>query len=116
VDRKHNIFTEVDAFLENGDKVMIVETKVAPDMNDVDKHGERMEKMRRYADLRGDSRIYLGAIAGVVIDDSVSKYILQNGFYVVEPSGKTFNIIKPEGNIVPANGDRSSKGATDYAR
>jgi hypothetical protein len=97
VDRKHDIILEVDAFLENGDKVMIVEIKSKPNTDDVDAHAGKMEKLRKYADLRGDKRGYLGAIAGVVVSESLSVYALKNGFYVIEPSGDTFNIIEPKG-------------------
>jgi hypothetical protein len=96
-DEKNKIFVEVDAFLQNGDKVMIVEIKAAPTTKDVNDHIKRMEKLRKYADLHKDSRKYLGAVAGVVISDSVKNYALKAGFFVVVPSGDTFNIIKPEG-------------------
>jgi hypothetical protein len=96
-DQKNNIFVEVDAFLQNGDKVMIVEIKAAPSAKDITDHVKRMEKMRRYANLRGDTRKYLGAVAGVVISDSVKQNALKNGFFVIVPSGDTFTIIKPEG-------------------
>ncbi|GHV75569.1 hypothetical protein AGMMS49942_03900 [Spirochaetia bacterium] len=94
---KHNIFTEVDAFLENGDKVMVVEIKNKPKIGDIDDHIERMEKLRRVADLRNDKRKYLGAIAGVVFGDSEKTYALKKGFYVIEPSGDTFTILQPAG-------------------
>jgi hypothetical protein len=55
-DKEHDIFTEVDAFLENGDKVMIVETKTKPKIGDIDDHIERLEKLRRYAVLHDDKR------------------------------------------------------------
>ena len=97
-DREHDIFTEIDAFLENGDKVMIIEIKTKPNSDD---HVKRLEKLRKYADLRGDSRKYLGAIVGVVMSAGVSVYALKNGFYVVEPSGDMFNIIAPEGKYYP---------------
>ncbi|GHV80405.1 hypothetical protein AGMMS49944_21960 [Spirochaetia bacterium] len=96
-DPKHDIFTEVDAFLENGDKVMIVETKTKPSSDDINDHIKRMEKLRRYADLHNDKRKYLGAIAGVVFGDSEKTYALKKGFYVIEPSGDTFNITEPTG-------------------
>jgi hypothetical protein len=95
VDREHNIFTEIDAFLENGDKVMIVEIKSAPNTDDINDHVERMEKLRAYADLHNDRRIYLGAVAGVVLSESVKKYALKNGFFILEPSGETFTITDP---------------------
>ncbi|MDR2630550.1 MAG: hypothetical protein LBC60_06485 [Spirochaetaceae bacterium] len=101
-DEKNGIFVEVDAFLQNGDKVMIVEIKATPTIKDINEQVKRMEKMRKYADLRGangirDTRKYLGAIAGVVMSDSIKNHALKNGFFVVIPSGDTFNIIKPEG-------------------
>ncbi|MDR1430297.1 MAG: hypothetical protein LBI85_08400 [Spirochaetaceae bacterium] len=97
-DRKHNIFTEVDAFLENGEKVMIVEIKNKPKIEDINDHIERMEKLRRYADLHNDKRKYLGALAGVVFSESEKTYALKKGFYVIEPSGDTFSIIEPKGH------------------
>jgi hypothetical protein len=100
-DKEHTIFTEIDVFLENGDKVMIVEIKTKPGVDDVNDHIERMEKLRKYADLHGDKRKYLGAIAGVVFGDSQKTYALKKGFYVIEPSGDTFNIIEPKGNYHP---------------
>jgi hypothetical protein len=96
-DEKNDIFVEVDTFLENGDKVMIVEIKATPSVEDIADHVERMEKLRKRADLRGDTRKYVGAIAGVVVSDSVRNKALGNGFFVIIPSGDTFDIIKPEG-------------------
>jgi hypothetical protein len=96
-DVKNDIFTEIDVFLENGDKVMIVEIKTTPTTKDVDDHIERMEKLRKYADLHGDSRKYLGAVAGVVTSDAVKNYTLKHGFFMLVPSGDTFSIIEPTG-------------------
>jgi hypothetical protein len=99
--QEHNIFTEIDVFLENGDKAMVVETKVKPSVGDINYHIERMEKLRRYADLHNDNRKYLGAIAGVVFGDNEKTYALKQGFYVIEPSGDTFTIIEPKGDCHP---------------
>jgi hypothetical protein len=100
-DREHGIFTEVDVFLENGDCVMIVETKAKPDTRDIEDHIKRMEKLRASADLHNDKRKYYGAIAGVVMSDSVKTYTLENGFYAIEPSGETFTITVPQGSGAP---------------
>ncbi|MDR2343525.1 MAG: hypothetical protein LBD86_03235 [Spirochaetaceae bacterium] len=97
-DPAHNICTEVDAFLENGEKAAIVEIKSKPDKYDIDYHLWRMEKLREYADLHDDKRKYLGAIAGVTFGEDERNYALEQGFYVIEPSGDTFNITVPEGN------------------
>ena len=97
-DKEHYVFTEVDAFLENGDKVIIVEIKTKPDIDDVNDHIERMDKLRKLADSRNDHRIYLGAIAGTIMNDNVREYALLQGFYAIVPSGDTFNIMVPEGS------------------
>jgi hypothetical protein len=54
-------------------------------------------KMRKYADLHGDKRTFLGTVAGVVVTDNVKKYALKQGFFLIEPSGETFKIISPTG-------------------
>jgi uncharacterized coiled-coil DUF342 family protein len=100
-DQEDRIIAEIDVFLENGDRTMVVETKVKPDSADINDHLERMEKLRRYADSRNDRRKYLGAIAGVVFGESEKIYALRKGFYVIEPSGDTFNIIVPAGDCHP---------------
>jgi hypothetical protein len=94
-DRVNNISLEIDVMLENGDKAMLVEAKTKPSTVDVKEHIKRLEKMRKYADLHGDKRTFLGAVAGVVMTDNVKNYALNQGFFVMEPSGETFKIIPP---------------------
>jgi len=96
-DDDNDISFEVDVFLENGEKAMLVEVKTKLSTEDVKDHVKRLEKMRKYADLRGDKRTFLGAVAGVVMTPHVKKYALGHGFYVIEPSGETFNITPPSG-------------------
>jgi hypothetical protein len=75
--------------------------KTKPTTEDVNDHVQRMEKARRYADLHGDPRKYRGAVAGMVVNEDVRDYILGKGFYAIEPSGDTFNIIEPTGKYRP---------------
>ncbi|MDR0472429.1 MAG: hypothetical protein LBH43_01990, partial [Treponema sp.] len=95
-DYKNNIHFEIDVKLENGDKAMLVEVKTKLTTEYVNDHIERLEKMRKYADLHGDKRSFLGAVAGVVISSNVKDYALRQGFFVVEPSGETFTITPPD--------------------
>jgi hypothetical protein len=57
--------------------------------------------MRKYADLHGDKRAFLGAVAGIVVTDEARDYALNQG-YLIEPSGespkKCFFIRKLFGN------------------
>jgi hypothetical protein len=96
-DRINNIFTEIDIKLENGDKVMIVEVKSKLTTENITEHIERMEKVRTHANLHGDKRVFLGAVAGMVMNENEKRFALKNGFYVIEPSGETFEITPPEG-------------------
>jgi Holliday junction resolvase-like predicted endonuclease len=100
-DREHDIITEIDALLENGDTVMVVEIKTKPNTEDILDHIARMEKLRRYADLHNDKRKYMGAMAGVVFSESDKIYALKKGFYVIEPSGDTFSITEPKDSYYP---------------
>jgi hypothetical protein len=95
-DHTNNIHFEIDVKLENGDKAMLVEVKTKLTTEHVNDHIERLEKMRKYADLHGDRRSFLGAVAGVVMASNVKDYALKQGFFVVEPSGETFTITPPD--------------------
>ena len=95
-DQENDINFEVDVMLENGDKAMLVEVKTRYSTDDVNDHIERLEKMRKYADIRGDKRSFLGAVASVVLTPNVKNYALKKGFFVVEPSGETFFITPPK--------------------
>jgi hypothetical protein len=97
----HNIFTEADAFLENGDCVMVVEIKTKLRVDDINDHVERMEKFRAHADFHKDKRKYYGAIAGLLMSKSEKTYALRKGFYVLETVGETFTITTPTGPGAP---------------
>jgi len=88
---------QVDVLLEDGDKAMLVEVKTKLSTGDVKDHIKCIGKMRAYADLHGDKRVFLGAVAGVVMTRETKNFALEKGFFVVEPSGETFNITAPKG-------------------
>jgi hypothetical protein len=94
-DKKNDIKFEIDVFLQNGDAAMLVEIKAKLLISDINDHITRLGKMRRYADLRGDTRHFLGAVAGIVVEDNEKEYALRNGFFLIEPSGENFNITPP---------------------
>jgi hypothetical protein len=94
-DHKNKIYFEIDAFLQNSDTAMLVEIKTNLTINYINEHIKRLEKMRSYADLHNDKRVFLGAVAGVVVPSEAKQYALENGFYMIEPSGENFNITPP---------------------
>jgi hypothetical protein len=96
-DENNNTILETDAMLENGDKAMMVEIKTQLTVERINKHIERLEKMRKHADLHGDKRAFLGAVAGVVVDKDAREYALNQGLYLIEPAGEELNITPPNG-------------------
>jgi hypothetical protein len=98
-DKKNDISLEIDILLENSDKAMLVEVKTKLTKERVNKHIERLEKMRKYANLHGDKRTFIGAVAGFAITEEVKKTALEEGFYLIEPDGENFNIVPPNGNL-----------------
>jgi len=93
--KKNDISFEIDVFLQNGDTAMLVEIKANLTISDINKHTTRLEKMRKWADLRGDKRHFLGAVAGIVVEDDEREYALNQGFFLIEPSGEDYNITPP---------------------
>jgi hypothetical protein len=73
----------------------LVEVKTKLTTEHIKEHIERLEKMRRHADLRGDKRSFLGAVAGVIMTPTVKDYALKQGLFAIEPSGETLNITPP---------------------
>jgi hypothetical protein len=96
-DRANDLSFEVDLMLENGEKAMLIEAKTKLTLERVDKHILRLEKMHKYANLHGDKRIFLGAVAGIVVTDEIRDYALSQGFYFIEYAGENFYITSPNG-------------------
>jgi len=96
-DKINNISFEIDIMLEDGDRAMLIEVKTKLTIERINSHLIRLKKMRRYADLHGDKRIFLGAVAGIVVTDKVRDYALSKGFYFIEYAGETFYITPPSG-------------------
>jgi len=99
-DHKNKIYFEIDVFLQNGDTAMLVEIKTNLSISYINEHINRLEKMRAFADLHNDSEpwvrcAFLGAVAGVVVPLKVKNYALENGLYLIEPSGENLNITPP---------------------
>jgi hypothetical protein len=94
----NTVITEVDAILENGEYILLVEVKTELRVEFVDGHMERIEKVRRYMDARGDARKVIGAVAGGVVPEDVMRYAHKKGLYVIVQSGESAAIAdRPKG-------------------
>jgi hypothetical protein len=93
--KEHNLYTEIDVFLENSETALAVEVKTQVNIADVRDHMQRMGKLRKYFDLHRDSRKLYGAVAGAIIHGNVQEYALKQGFYIIQHSGDNVNIVEP---------------------
>jgi hypothetical protein len=82
--RKHNAI-EVDLFLRNTVEAMAVEVKTSLTHGWVDKHLNRLAKMREREDKVNIKGMALyGGVAGIDITPEAEKLALENGLYVIE--------------------------------
>jgi flagellar biosynthesis GTPase FlhF len=99
-DKTGRVITEVDIFLENGAYVMLVEVKLDLTVEDVEKHLERIEKVRHCMNERGDTRTIVAAVAGAIVSQKSCEYALSKGLYVLVPSGDSVSVANvPDGFI-----------------
>jgi hypothetical protein len=93
--KDHQIYTEIDVFLENGDCALAVEVKTQANIDDIREHIERMEKLRRYFDLHHDPRKLFGAVAAAVMPGNVHDFALKQGFYIINQTGDNISVEEP---------------------
>jgi len=96
----NSVIAEADLMCENSEVVIAIDIKMNLTIDDVQDHIERINKLKKIANERNDTRKYMGAIGGMVMGDSQRNYALKQGFYLLEPSGETFNIITPANNKI----------------
>jgi hypothetical protein len=97
IDEGLGISGEIDLFLENGEVACLMEAKTKLSEEHVEAHADTMAQYRLYADARKDSRKFIAAVGGVVLEDNIRNYALKRGFYVVQLSGDNVVVIPPKG-------------------
>jgi hypothetical protein len=91
-DKSGKKIAEIDAFLENGDYVMAVEVKSQLEIYDINKHLERLEKLRKYMDEKGDKRKLVGAMAAGLVKQKEKVYAEGKGLYVLVQNGDSIEV------------------------
>jgi len=102
-DDVNQISISADFMLRNDDNFMLVKIKKELTVEHINEHINHLEDMRKYADLginkhtllSIDKQMILGTVAGVVVTDEARNYALNQGLYLIEPSGISFKIITP---------------------
>jgi chromosome segregation ATPase len=81
-EKKNGNLAEVDALLENGKFVIVVETKTEMKQKDVNDHIKRLNALRGLPRFKG-KKIY-GALATAIAKKRPVNYALGKGFYVLQ--------------------------------
>jgi transcriptional regulator len=101
-DENNRTLTDIDILLSNTDTVMAVEVKrELDDKRDVDDHLERMERIRKYPPAEVVGKKIVGAMAGGVVNDDTRRYAYESGFFVLELTGDTVQLIPPPDGFMP---------------
>ncbi len=91
---------EVDLLVRNGTDVVLIECKSKLSQEHVGDHLERLSKFKKYFPEYADKRV-MGAVAAMVIPESVEKYACKKGLFVMAQSGEVITILNDE-NFEPA--------------
>ena len=92
--------TEIDLILEDGDSIMIVEVKTKPNLDDIERHIDRMEKILLHPTRFLSGMKLYGAIACGILEDGVKEAIFKAGFYAVCQTQYNVEIIPPPEGFV----------------
>jgi hypothetical protein len=101
-DKTNRLMTEIDILLSNTGKVMAVEVKRELNRkDDVDEHVKRMGLIRQDPPAETVGKQLLGAMAGGLVEADIAQYAYEAGFYVLELTGETVNLIPPPAGFKP---------------
>ena len=82
---------EIDVLVVNDVEIVAIECKSKLSVDDVNEHVERLAKLKRLLPSYANKRV-LGAVAAMVIEDSVAQYAYRKGLYVIGQSGDHLEI------------------------
>ncbi len=86
---------EIDLVVQNGKEVVLVECKSELSVDDVNEHLKRVEKFKNYFPAYKDNKV-MGAMAAMVIPESVARYAYQKGMFVLAQKGEFMKILNDE--------------------
>ncbi|MEO5340694.1 MAG: hypothetical protein H7837_09290 [Magnetococcus sp. MYC-9] len=82
---------EIDLLVVNTDAVALVEVKSKLAIEDVREHLTRLSEFKEFFPEHTDRRV-IGAVAGMVIAENVSRFAMGKGLFVMEQSGDTLRM------------------------
>ncbi|HIJ84121.1 MAG TPA: DUF3782 domain-containing protein [Magnetococcales bacterium] len=90
---------EIDLLVDNTDSVVLVEVKSRLTAEDVRDHLKRVHEFKEFYEGEGGARV-MGAVAGILIDNGVDKFAMNEGLFVIVQSGDSVKLAN-NGKFVP---------------
>ncbi|MBF0348472.1 MAG: DUF3782 domain-containing protein [Magnetococcales bacterium] len=86
-----NRHMEIDLLVVNTDVVVLVEVKSKLRVEDVREHVTRLAEFKSFFPEYVDRRV-MGAVAGIVVEENVEQFAMNEGLFVIVQSGETVTL------------------------
>ncbi len=90
---------EIDLMVVNTDSVVLVEVKSRLTAEDVRDHLKRVREFKEFYEGESGAKV-MGAVAGILIDNDVDKFAMNEGLFVIVQSGDSVKLANDE-SFVP---------------
>ncbi len=87
---------EIDIWAENNNEIVAIEVKSHLKVRDIKRFVEVLDRFKEVFPKYVDYRLY-GAVAGIKVDEKADKYALEQGLFLISPSGDSVAIEPKEG-------------------
>jgi hypothetical protein len=77
---------EIDIIVENTTEVVAIEVKSHLEVRDVKRFLQTLERFKKAFPKHKNDKLY-GAVAGIKIDERVNEYAIQEGLFLIQPTG-----------------------------
>lgn len=84
--RRNGDEMEVDILAIDGEYAVLIEAKSTLKTDDVREHMERLDRFKSFFPEYTERKV-IGAVGGIVIEESADKYAYRNGLFVIGESG-----------------------------
>jgi len=93
--QKNGDHLEIDVFGVGEDYVVMIEVKSTLSVDDVKEHLHELGRFKTFFPEYADRKV-LGAVAGIVIEQNVSRYAYQQGLFVIGQSGDAVRLLNDD--------------------
>ncbi len=88
IKKNGKLYVEIDLLLVNTKFMIVLEVKNTLQQKHIDEHLKRLDKLKTFCPSSMKGFRLLGAVAGMVVCESVEKYAFKKGFFVIRPKGE----------------------------